>query len=249
MNSIVALPLAGVPTSDAQAAAAPDRKPTKEEVYAYAEWLSNEHRLLMHELGEPERFSPVGTAARAFHFPSSDRTWEDIPKPSTRCLSVLAAIGVDASKSDWLARGVASQDPDPIFAAIDAHRAARAVWLGWVYRHSDLEDELPKEVRRSFVHEAEEEIFDTDDPRWIECEQSVHRTHDEETDAAIGLLDVRPATHAGVVALLEYAVAADTDGMGFPDLLVSDDGEMTRSWQFFLIESVAGALAEMTGQI
>jgi hypothetical protein len=121
MNSIVALPLAGVPTPSALAGDALTRKPTKEELYAYAEWLANERSVLMHELGEPERFSPVGTAARAFHFPLDDRTWEDVPKPSMRCLNVLAAIGVDASKSDWLARGEASQDPDPIFAAIAAH--------------------------------------------------------------------------------------------------------------------------------
>jgi hypothetical protein len=88
MNSIVALPLAGVPTSSALAGDSLTRKPTKEELYAYAEWLSNERSMLMHELGEPERFSPVGTAARAFHFPSDDRTWEDVPKPSTRCLRV-----------------------------------------------------------------------------------------------------------------------------------------------------------------
>jgi hypothetical protein len=56
---------------------------------------------------------------------------------------VLAAIGVDASKSDWLARGAASQDPDPIYAAIETHKAARATWEGWVYRHQDLALQLP----------------------------------------------------------------------------------------------------------
>jgi hypothetical protein len=60
-----------------------------------------------------------------------------------------------------------------------------------------------------------------------------------------GLLDVRPTTHAGIVALLEYAVAADTDGMGFPDLLVSDHGEIERSWRYLLIEKVAVALTDM----
>jgi hypothetical protein len=68
MNSIVALPLAGIPTSSALAGDALARKPTKEELYAYAEWLSNERSVLMHELGEPERFSPNNTAARAFDF-------------------------------------------------------------------------------------------------------------------------------------------------------------------------------------
>src|ERR1700722_4379522 len=110
MNSIVALPLAGVPTSSVLAGDALARKPTKEELYAYAEWLSNEHSVLMHELREP-KFQPCGTAARAFHFPS-DRSWEDVAKPSTRCLSVFGAIGVDASKSDWMARAEEGRDPD-----------------------------------------------------------------------------------------------------------------------------------------
>jgi hypothetical protein len=39
---------------------------------------------------------------------------------------------------------------------------------------------------------------------------------------------------------------ADTDGCGFPRGLVADDGETERSWQFFLIEKVARALAELT---
>jgi hypothetical protein len=47
MNSIVALPLAGIPTSSALAGGAPVRKPTKEELYAYAEWLANERSVLM----------------------------------------------------------------------------------------------------------------------------------------------------------------------------------------------------------
>jgi hypothetical protein len=120
MNSIVALPLAGIPTSSALAGAAVARKPTEEELYAYAEWLSNERSMVMHELREPKRFTPCGTAARAFHFPSDDRGWEDIPKPSTRCLSVFEAIGVDASKSDWMARGDAYRDPDPVLQQDDA---------------------------------------------------------------------------------------------------------------------------------
>jgi len=47
-NSLVALPIAGVPTSSAFAGNT--RKPTKEELYAYAEWLANEHSLLCEEL-------------------------------------------------------------------------------------------------------------------------------------------------------------------------------------------------------
>ena len=36
-----------------------------------------------------------------------------------------------------------------------------------------------------------------------------------------------------ITGLLEYAIAADTDGTGFPEVLESDDGKIKRSWQFW----------------
>jgi len=58
-------------------------------------------------------------------------------------------------------------------------------------------------------------------------------------------LRVKPTTRAGVVALLKYAIEADTDRQGFPDLLVSDDGKIQCGWQFFLINRIGTALAEV----
>jgi hypothetical protein len=135
--------------------------------------------------------------------------------------------------------------PDPILEAIEAHKAARATWIEWVYRHSDLEQELPKDKRQSNIDVWEELIIFDDDPRWIEAERELKRTSDLESDAAIVLLNVQPTTLAGILALLNYAVEADTDGVGWPDALESDDGQITRHWQFFLIEGVAEALAGM----
>jgi hypothetical protein len=135
--------------------------------------------------------------------------------------------------------------PDPILEAIEAHKAARATWLEWVCRHSDLEQELPKEKRQSNIDVWEELIIFADDPRWIEAERELKRTSDLESDAAIVLLTVQPTTLAGILALLNYAVEADADGVGWPDALESDDGQITRHWQFFLIEGVAEALAGM----
>jgi hypothetical protein len=57
------------------------------------------------------------------------------------------------------------------------------------------------------------------------------------------LLNVRPTTQAGILALLNYAVEADTDGVGWPVSVQS--GQITRTWQCFLIEGVAEALAGM----
>jgi hypothetical protein len=135
--------------------------------------------------------------------------------------------------------------PDPILEAIEAHKAARATWIEWVDRHSDLETELPKDKRQSNIDAWEELIIFADDPRWIEAERELMRTSDLETDAAVVLVTVQPTTLAGILALLNYAVQADTDGQGWPDSLQSGDGKITRSWQFFLIEGVAEALAGM----
>lgn len=55
-------------------------------------------------------------------------------------------------------------------------------------------------------------------------------SHDAESDAACALFNQAPTTMAGVLALLQYANAADTDGEGgWPRDLVSDEGKKTRS--------------------
>jgi len=154
--------------------------------------------------------------------------------------AVLAAGATIPAPAEALPRA-----PDPILEAIEAHKAARAIWVANVYRHSDLEDELPKDKRRSFVHVDRDEIFETDDPRWIECERAVMRTSDLETDAACVLVSIVPTTQAGVVALLQYALLADTDGEGWPRDLVSDDGTKAGSWHYFLIETVTAALTDL----
>ena len=135
--------------------------------------------------------------------------------------------------------------PDPILEAIEAHKAARAIWIANVYRHSDLENELPREKRRSSVDAWEKKIVETNDPRWIECERAVTETSDAEIDAACVLVSIIPTTQAGVVALLQYALHADTDGEGWPRDLVSDDGTKARSWHNFLIENVTAALTDL----
>jgi len=53
---------------------------------------------------------------------------------------------------------------------------------------------------------------------------------------------------AGVVALLQYALLADTDGEGWPRDLLSDDGTKRRSWHYFLIENLAVALGPQDWQ-
>jgi hypothetical protein len=134
--------------------------------------------------------------------------------------------------------------PDPILAAIESHRAATAAVHSAIDVQTVLERELPRDKRKSSVNSWEEKIVATDDPRWIECERAIIRSFGAETDAACALVNVPPATLAGVLALLQYANTADKDGEMWHHELQSDDGTKTktRSWHYFLIETLAEAL-------
>jgi hypothetical protein len=169
---------------------------------------------------------------------SRDRT----PIPGRRAfLSGAAAAAIAASASlPAVALGL-----DPIFAAIDAHKAACANLSTQVSEHSRLESSLPREKRKSNVDVFEEKLVLTDDPRWIESEWAVMRSFDAETDAACLLVSVCPTTIASILALLRYANAADIDGEAWPRDLQSDDGKKVRSWHFFLIENVTAALTDL----
>jgi hypothetical protein len=134
---------------------------------------------------------------------------------------------------------------DPIFAAIEAHKAAVVALYAQLSARSKLEIELPRDKRGSTVDAWGEEIVATDDPRWIECERAVGLSFDAETDAACALLGDRPTTIAGALALLHYATAADVDGELWPRELQSDDGHKTRPWHYFLIEALAEVLPGM----
>jgi len=155
---------------------------------------------------------------------------------------VFRAVVGTAIAGTAIASQPAAAADDPIFAAIDAHRAAVDAGNSIIGVHSILEDELPRDKRRSSVICFEEDIVETDDPRWIDAERGVSRAWDTEYSIAVDLLNVRPTTLAGVLALLQYANAADIDGEVWPTDLLSDDGEKTRSWHYFPIEALAETL-------
>jgi hypothetical protein len=145
--------------------------------------------------------------------------------------AVLAtALSVSASAA------AAVQAPDPILAAIEAHKAAHAKFVSWVGRHCKLENELPKERRCSSITAWEEDIVEADDARWIEAERQVGLTCSTEIDAAYTLIEVIPTTRLGMLALLEHAVGHDADGHAWPDewregLLENLFEELPKLWQ------------------
>jgi hypothetical protein len=135
---------------------------------------------------------------------------------------------------------------DPILAAIEAHKAARLAFENAFSRSCALEQELPREKTRSWITVWEEEIVETDDPRWIDSVREVNRVSDAATDAAYALANVAPTTMAGVLCLLQYAISVRPEE--WPEGVQSDDDTETRPWHTFLIEMLIAVLPGMAVQ-
>jgi hypothetical protein len=151
--------------------------------------------------------------------------------------SAAVAIPATAANAPWA---------DPIFEAIEVHKAARLAFENAVSRGSALDGELPSEKTRSCITVWEQTIVETDDPRWIDSVREINRTSNAETDAACALVSIAPTTMAGVVRLLQYAISIQPEE--WPSELQSDDGTKTQPWHFFLIEMLIGVLPGMAVQ-
>jgi hypothetical protein len=154
-------------------------------------------------------------------------------------LAASAAVAIPANAAD-------ASTPDPVFAAIEVHKAARLAFENAVSRGSALDEELPGEKTRSWITVWEQTIVETDDPRWIDSVREVHRTSDAETDAACALASIAPTTMAGVVGLLQYSISIRPEQ--WPEGVQSDDDTETRPWHTFLIETLIAVLPGMAVQ-
>src|SRR5437868_11177890 len=148
-------------------------------------------------------------------------------------LTASAAVAIPANAAD-------ASTPDPIFEAIDVHKAARLAFENAVSRGSALEQELPREKTRSWIVDWEEEIVETDDPRWIDSVREVNRASDAATEAAYALANVAPTTMAGVLGLLQYAISFPPEE--WPEGVESDDDTETRPRHTFLVETLISVL-------
>ncbi len=159
-------------------------------------------------------------------------------------LSTAAALASSAAVA-IPTNAAAALETDPIFDAIQAHKAARLAFENAVSRGCALEQELPREKTRSWITVWEEEIVETDDPRWIDSVREVHHSSEAATDAAYALANVAPTTMAGVVSLLQHAISFPPEE--WPEGVESDDTE-TRPWHYFLIETLIAVLPGMAVQ-
>jgi hypothetical protein len=160
-------------------------------------------------------------------------------------LSTTAALAASAAAA-IPANAASAFEADPIFAAIEVHKAARLAFENAVSRGSALDEELPSEKTRSWIAVWEQTIVETDDPRWIDSVREVHRASDAETDAACALASIAPTTMAGVVGLLQYTISIRPEE--WPEGVHSDDDTETRPWHTFLIEMLIAVLPGMAVQ-
>jgi hypothetical protein len=133
---------------------------------------------------------------------------------------------------------------DPIIAAIEAHRRARAQTRAAFEHESAVEDELVE-----LPGEAE------NDPRWIVANAAVEHALAVQDDLAVELLESQPTTIAGAAALLTYYVDLvattqpevafpELDGNGSPFESKSID-KLRRDFAYFIIRNAAAALRNM----
>jgi hypothetical protein len=160
-------------------------------------------------------------------------------------LSTAAALAASAAAA-IPANAANALRADPIFAAIEVHKAARLAFEDAVSRSFALEEELPSEKTRSCITVWEQTIVETDDPRWIDSVREVDRTCDAATDAAYALASIAPTTMAGVMGLLQYAISIRPEE--WPEGVQSDDDTETRPWHYFLIEMLIAVLPGMAVQ-
>jgi hypothetical protein len=86
--------------------------------------------------------------------------------------------------------------PDPIFAAIENHRAAYAAWITALHASSDIEQALPPERHKwSYaVYSPEPPADCTDDPKYLAAALALRDTGLREIETVMNMIETRPIT-------------------------------------------------------
>jgi hypothetical protein len=171
--------------------------------------------------------------------------------PTNTSLTRRGALGAIAAATAVTVAGARPTDAapavDPIFAAIEKHRAAAAVWDAAVGVRADL-----PEGPAPMTDEQWEERDRLDD--------AVDDAREPLVDAGVDLVGTKPTTHAGIIAAISYIrTQMRTDGTYMPyasevdfdfeyaELYAGGDSRDTMGWiDAFLgtIAKAAGALAD-----
>lgn len=103
--------------------------------------------------------------------------------------------------------GAQSNETDPVFAAIDAHRSAWDSLVTILREQNILEERLPHTSRKwwASVHTPTPPVDCQDDPEWIAVQQRVGAANDAVSETEFALANAKPTTPTGAAALLKYA--------------------------------------------
>lgn len=123
-----------------------------------------------------------------------------------------------------LIRSVELDDHDPIFASIERHRLAAAIWSAAVHREFKLEGK--------------------DDALFAEANRVEQKARTDRDNATCDLVRIGPTTVAGVIALLRYyeQSAALDGGTFWPDYI----GDSKEEYSATLVRHAAAALKRIT---
>jgi hypothetical protein len=158
----------------------------------------------------------------------------------TRRKAIAAALAGVAAPA---LAGPARLTPDPVFAAIAAHKAAYARLDQACLHVSRLEENIPEDRRQEWFDEDRAQgIGSNDDPRWTAALTAQRATFDAETQMAWALAHARPAGLAGAAALLRHAGEFEAGGCGWPCDSEDEDGD---KWIIIFHHSLAAALEAM----
>jgi hypothetical protein len=141
--------------------------------------------------------------------------------------AIAPAAGLAIIASGAVAQAIAA--PDPVFAVIEAHKAATKALDHHLDETAVLEKTLPDDRRQSVITARESDGR----PEWIANERAVVAACEREREAAMAILKTSPTTLAGVAAILEYSAAYVRNGNEWPDSLTEDGGRDERRGQFW----------------
>ena len=160
------------------------------------------------------------------------------PPTRRKILGTIAAAAAAVAAKPVAAAGIGSIAPDPIYAAIERHKAAGAIWDAAV----DVRAAFPEATLTVEQRRQRDLLDDAQDEAWEPCEQ-----------AGIDLISTEPTTLAGIVAAIRYIrIQMRDDGTFMPHQIEFEfdsgsegDGGETLGCVDVFLETIADATAAL----
>jgi hypothetical protein len=154
--------------------------------------------------------------------------------------AVLAGIASAAALPIAATAPTAALAADPIFAAIERHKATAVIWDAAVDVRSNFNDRHMTDERRKQRDELDDAVEDARAP----CDQ-----------AGIDLVNTKPTTPAGIIAAIAYIwIQMRDDGIYMPYTMEFEyssgnegDSKQTMGWIDAFLDTIAHANAALAG--